>query len=273
MKIQNKGSIAKPLVKISIYLPLSNSRELDNGFFDSLVKEISYLYNLRLDLKEFYRFFARDKNLSQVIKRMRGMRPGQPSSLYEYLIVGITLQNASVRRSTNMFKALLENFGVPVEFDNKKLWCFWQPGGLKNVTEEKLRKLKLGYRAKSIKRIDDYFRKGLINDFDLRKEPCETQRQELLKLYGVGPATVWYILFDVFHRWDVFDHISPWEQKIYSKLWFDRETTNPVSVKKLLQFINKYGKYKHLAVHYFWEDLWWRHKKKPVEWLQKEIRL
>ncbi len=275
LKIQNKGTVGKPLVKISVYAPqnlLLNSQEFENRFFNSLIEEVSYLYNFNLDLKEFYKLFGKDKKLGQVIKRMRGMRPGQPSSLYEYLIVGIVLQNASVRRSINMFRTLLENFGIEIEFDRKKLWCFWRPGGFKNVTEQKLRKLKLGYRAKSIKKIDDYFRRGLVNEFELRKESCEIQRQELLKLYGVGPATVWYILFDVFHHWDVFDHISPWEQKIYSKLWFGRETTNPVSVKKLLQFINKYDKYKHLAVHYFWEDLWWQHKKKPIEWLAKEIR-
>ena len=44
------------------------------------------------------------------------------------------------------------------------------------------------------------------------------QMAELLKLYGVGPATVWYLLFDVFHHWDFFNHVSPWEQKIYSKV-------------------------------------------------------
>ena len=275
LKIENSGSVNKPLVKIGIYTSPNlflNSQEFKNRFFNDLIGEVSYFYNFNLDLKEFYRLFGKDRKLGRVIKRMRGMRPGQPSSLYEYLIVGIVLQNASVRRSINMFRTLLENFGTQVKFGRKELWCFWPPGGLKNVSELKLRKLKLGYRAKSIKKIDDYFGKKLINEFELREQPCETQRRELLALYGVGPATVWYILFDVFHRWDVFDHISPWEQKIYSKLWFGKETTNPVSVDKLLRFINKYGKYKHLAVHYFWEDLWWQHKEQQIDWLRKEIR-
>jgi hypothetical protein len=28
-----------------------------------------------------------------------------------------------------------------------------------------------------------------------------------------------------------------------------------------------------LAVHYFWEDLFWRRKHEPVDWLEKLIRL
>ncbi|HCI05326.1 TPA: hypothetical protein DEX28_01120 [Patescibacteria group bacterium] len=268
LKFQNAGSPAKPKIRLNIH----SNKNLSKGFLDSLIGEIRYFYNFDLNLKEFYRLFGSDKKLAPVIKRMRGMRPGQPSSLYEYLIIGIVLQNASVRRSIQMFKNLLENLGVLLEFDKKQFWCFWNPGGLHKVTEEKLRKLKLGYRAKSIKRLDEQFHKGMIDEIKLRREPLETQKKELLSLYGVGPATVWYILFDVFHHWDVFDHISPWEQKIYSKLFFNQDGENPVPVKKLLRFIGKYGKFKHLAVHYFWEDLWWRHKKKSIAWLAKEIR-
>lgn len=201
------------------------------------------------------------------------MRPGHPSSLYEYLIIGIVLQNATVRRSVQMFKALLENYGTLLEFDGKKLWCFWSPGGLKKVTVNDLRRLKMGYRAKSIKKIDQQFAKHLIDEMELRGKDRDTQMDELLKLYGVGPATVWYLLFDVFHHWDFFNHISPWEQKIYSKLFFNRTPSHPVSTKKLLQFFERFGKYKQLAVHYIWEDLFWKRKNEHIPWLEKEIRI
>ena len=99
------------------------------------------------------------------------------------------------------------------------------------------------------------------------------QREALLALYGIGPASVWYILFDVFHHLDKMDHISPWEQKIYSKLFFDREPDDPVGVDELLKTFERFGKYEMLAVHYIWEDLFWRRKYEPVAWLEKLIRL
>src|SRR3972149_2931697 len=110
--------------------------------------------------------------------------------------------------------------GNPLELGGRSLWCFWQPGRLANVSEQELRDLKVGYRDKSIKKIDDYFATGVVDEMVLRKKNRETQMAELLKLYGVGPATVWYLLFDVFHHWDFFNHVSPWEQKIYSKVFF-----------------------------------------------------
>lgn len=201
------------------------------------------------------------------------MRPGHPSCLYEYLIIGIVLQNASVRRSIQMFKALLEKYGTLLEFDGKELWCFWSPGKLQNVSVDDLRALKVGYRAKSIRKIDDIFFEGLIDEYELRNKNRETQMAELLKIYGVGPATVWYLLFDVFHHWDFFNHVSPWEQKIYSKLFFDRDPENPVPVPKILKYFERYGKYKQLAVHYIWEDLFWKRKNEKIPWLEKQIRV
>jgi len=269
IKFSNKGTINNPLVEIKIYA----KEKLLNNFVLSLIEEIKYRYNFNYDLSDFYKAFKKDKFLSPILKKWRGMRPGHPSSLYEYLIIGIVLQNCSVRRSVQMFKVLLENYGTLLEFGGKKLWCFWNPGRFHNVSEKELRSLKIGYRAKSIKRLDENFTKELIDENELRKKDRETQMTELLKLYGVGPATVWYLLFDVFHHWDFFNHISPWEQKIYSKLFFNRNPENPVPVRKLLEYFEKYGEYKQLAVNYVWEDIWWQRKHKHIPWLEKEIRL
>ncbi len=269
LKFENKGGIGKPKILLTIY---ANDKK-SSQFLDSLIEEIKYRYNLELDLMPFYQEFLSDKKIAPVIRRWWGMRPGHPSSLYEYLIIGIVLQNATVRRSIQMFRALLEKYGKLLEFDGKKLWCFWAPRRLRNVTEDELRTLKVGYRAKSIKRINDYFAQGLIDEMDLRKKDRETQRKELLKLYGVGPATVWYLLFDVFHHWDFFNHVSPWEQKIYSKLFFNQDPEDPVAVKKILQYFESFGKYKQLVVHYLWEDLWWKRKNQHIPWLEKLIRI
>lgn len=269
LKFVNHGTINKPKVKIDIYY----QDKLSDDFYNSLIAEIRYRYNFDLDLTDFYRRFEKDQALNSAIKRLKGMRPGHQNSLYEYLIVGIVLQNATVKRSIFMLQALYENYGKLLEYDGKKLWCFWKPGGLKKTKEENLRALKLGYRAKSIKRIDDYFAQREVDEFQLRKKDFETQKKELLKLYSVGPATVWYLLFDVFHHYDFFDHISPWEQKIYSKLFFNQDPEKPISVKRLLKYFERYGKYKQLAVHYLWDDIWWKRKNKHIPWLEKLIRV
>jgi len=53
--------------------------------------------------------------------------------------------------------------------------------------------------------------------------------------------------------------------KIYSKLFFDRDPDDPLPVDVLLRtFDERFGGYQALAVHYVWEDLFWRWKHERV---------
>lgn len=242
------------------------------AFIERLINETIYRYNLSYDLTDFYRRFEKDRVLAGPIQRLYGMRPGHQNSLYEYLVIGLVLQNCTVRRSVQMLQTLFENFGCQVSFAGKSLWCFWEPGGLKGVSEERLRELKLGYRAKSLKRIDDQFAAGLLDEKTLREETLERQRSALLALYGVGPATCWYLLFDIFHQYAFADYLSPWEQKIYSKLVYQTDPERPVAAEKICRFFNHYKPYCQLAAHYLWEDLWWRYERGKEKWLKTLIR-
>jgi 3-methyladenine DNA glycosylase/8-oxoguanine DNA glycosylase len=269
LKIINRGSINKPSISLEIFTKETPS----DTYINSLTKEFIYRYNLKLDILDFYNSVKTIPILEEAINNLRGMRPGHPSSLYEYLMIGIALQNASVKRSTQMFSNLLSTYGSKLDFDGEQLLCMWQAGRFDDVDEQELRDLKIGYRAKSIKRVDAQFSEGNIHEHEMRNWDSERQKEKLLSLYGIGPATVWYILFDVFHRWEIFEHISPWEQKIYSKLFFNRGVENPASVDKLLDYIDQFGEYKHLAVHYIWENLWWKRENgQQLEWFENEIR-
>ena len=173
-----------------------------------------------------------------------------------------------------MMQALFESYGTLLSYDRKDLYCFWKPELINQATEQDLRNLKTGYRAKSIKRVTEAFVNNEIDEYELRASTLDEQRQTLLRLYGIGPASVGYILFDVFHQWDELDYISPWEQKIYSRLFFDKETANPVSIRELLDFFERhFHGYKMLAVHYIWEDLFWKSRYAQIPWLEKLIRL
>ena len=220
------------------------------------------------------RRFAAHPRLGPVITHWRGTRPLNTSSLYEYLMIAIVLQNATVRRSVQMMRALDERYGMPVSYDGKKLYVTWAPEDIGDASEEELRGSKVGYRAKSIMRVTEAFVSGQVDETALRNCRRAEQRQALLALYGVGLASVEYILSDVFHHHDAMVHISPWEQKIYSKLFFDRDRADPAPVPELLAYFNaEFAPHQMLAVHYFWEDLFWRRKYEAVPWLEESIRL
>jgi 3-methyladenine DNA glycosylase/8-oxoguanine DNA glycosylase len=166
---------------------------------------------------------------------------------------------------------LFGRFGAKVEFDGKVLSTFWEPKEMAESTEEELRELKAGYRAKFFMKISKQFADRAIDEFTLRKATKEEVRKEVLKLYGIGPVSTEYLLFEDFYFLDALERIPPWEQKIMSRLLFNKEL---VTADEILNFFRtRYKGYEKLAFHYIWEDLFWRRKYEHIEWLEKEIRL
>jgi 3-methyladenine DNA glycosylase/8-oxoguanine DNA glycosylase len=198
------------------------------------------------------------------------MKPRAANSLYESLIIYIVLQNATVKRSVQMLENLFNKFGKKVAYDGKILAAFWEPQKIAEASEQELRDLKVGYRAKYIKKISEQFANKEIDEFALRKMGREEVKRIMLKLYGIGPASVEYLLFEDFYFCDTLETIPPWEQKIMSKLIFHKDS---VSKEELLGFFKKYEGWEKLAFIYIWEDVFWRRKHEHIEWLEKEIRL
>lgn len=269
LKFINLGTVYQPCIRLTIWA----QTPLEPAFIAGLLEEIEYRLFLRLDLTVFNQRFGSDPQVGPIIARWRGMRPLNVSSLYEYLIIAIMLQNATVRRTVSMMQALYERFGTLLEYDGQQLFCSWEAHDLDHVAEEELRALKTGYRARSILRVSQAFSAG-FDEMALRNQTRQEQRQALLNLYGVGPASAGYILADVFHSLDEMEHISPWEQKIYSRVFFDVDPEQPVPVEQLMVLFNqRFGGYRALAVHYIWEDLFWKRKNENIPWLESLIRL
>lgn len=266
LKFENKGTLGSPKIKINIY----SQERLSKGFVDNIIPEIRWRFNFDSDISEFCKKFKNDKILGSIIKKRKGMKPIAANSLYETLIIYIVLQNATVRRSVQMLKNLFEKFGKKVKYDGKILSTFWEPNKMAKSSEQELRDLKVGYRAKFFMKITEQFVNKEVDEFVLRKMSREEVKEEMLKLYGIGPASVEYLLFEDFYFCDALQTIPPWEQKIMSKLIFNKKL---VSTKKILDFFKKFKGWEKLAFHYIWEDIFWKRKHERIEWLEKEIRL
>jgi 3-methyladenine DNA glycosylase/8-oxoguanine DNA glycosylase len=253
----NRGSVNKSAVEVTIYTKKAIDRE-------AIIKELAYRFEWYEDYLEFYKLAKKDSKLTTILRKFRGMRMFCAENLYDYLMIAILLQNANVKRTTQMTKAMLENYGDLLEFDGKKLYCFWTPEKILKVSEEELRKLKVGYRAKSFLRASQDYLK--LNEEEMRHLNNEELKKALLSIHGVGPASLDYLMRDVFHRRDALNTIPPWEAKIYSRI-LRIKTTDP---KRIFPEIKKrYGEWRAVAVHYLFMDLTWKHKEKPIEWFGK----
>jgi len=267
LRFENQGTTSRPRVGLAIF---SRSR-LSQAYVDGLVAEIAWRFNFDQDVSEFNSRYRNDTHLAGPIKRWKGMKPIAARSLYESLMIYVTLQNATIRRTVQMLENLFHCFGRKVTFDGRTLSVFWPPDTVARSTIEELRGLKVGYRAKSIMTISEQFSSGSIDEIALRRAPKELVAQELAKLHGIGPASIQGLLFEDYYFLDVLELIPPWETKIMSRLLFGKQI---VPAGKILRFFGeRYPGYRSLAFHYIWEDLFWRRRHERIEWLEREIRL
>lgn len=265
--LANEGTVDQPRVRLSVYA----AEEIPCAALQAVEREIEFRTDMQVDLSAFYSRYADDPLLGPLLVRWRGMRVSTYVSLYEYLVVATVLQNATVRRTVQMSENLFRRYGSRVVFDGRELSAFWDPEAIAATSEEELRALKVGYRAKHLKRQAEPFVRGEIDEPELRALPDAELRKVLTSLYGIGPASAMYLMFGQFKRYDVFDHLPPWEQKIYSQLLFDRDLVPAPAI--LEEIRSRWGEWRGLAAHYIWEDLFWRHRQEPIPWLAALIRL
>ena len=267
LRLADRGSVEAPAVELVVFAPSA----LPGPTCADLVGEVRWRFDMDSDLTEFERRCGADPLLAPVLARRRGMRVKASGSLYETLVIYVVLQNATVRRSVQMLTALLERYGVLLRFDRRLLYAFWPPETLVAAPEAELRELRVGYRARTLKRLSEAFAAGQVDERRLRGLSNEAALRELLKLYGIGPASAWYLLFEALHRYDALERLSPWEQRIYSRLLFGEELAPADRIVDEAK--RRWGPWRMLAAHYLFEDLFWQRKQEPVPWLEELIRL
>ncbi len=268
IRLQNTGSKSLPRIKVTIFA----GEKPSSSIIAKILEEVRWRFDLdSLGVPRFVRKFRGDRHLGVAIRRHPGMRLKSGYSLYEYLVITVMLQNTVVRRSVSMLQALFERYGREVSFDGQRLWAFWEPRSIVDSSEEELRSLRLGYRARTLKRQAEQLVAGTIDENELRKVHDGTVLAETLDtIYGVGSQSAWYMASELFHFYDALDYVSPWEGNIVGRILFRRKA----SLKRVQEFLTKrYGEFRLLAFSYLLIDLFWQHRKDPVEWLSPMVRL
>ncbi len=268
LKMENRGVINEPRIRLTVWSKYKPTPSV----MEQVVNELNWRYGFNEDLSEFIEEFKNDTFLKPVFKRWKGMRFNCANSLYELLMISIVLQNTTVKRTIQMMNNLFNAYGSRLKFDGKELVAYWNPKDLSVVDEEELRILKVGYRAKMVKRVSEAFTSEEIDELKLRKMNTENAKQELMKLYGVGPATAQIILGGYLRRYDTFDlKGKSWEQKILSRVMFGKKLVPSDEIAG--EFNKRYGKWRGLAFHYIFTAVFWKHREKKIPWLEREIRM
>lgn len=134
------------------------------------------------DLEEIFETFPEDENLEKAKEQMWGLRIVQ-DDFFPCLISYLCSPQMRIPRIKKMHNEIAENFGEKVEFDGHELLRFPTLEELSEASEDDLRDLGVGYRAKyiieSMKILDDGFEPEFSDGY-------EEAREKMKELYGVG---------------------------------------------------------------------------------------
>jgi 3-methyladenine DNA glycosylase/8-oxoguanine DNA glycosylase len=209
---------------------------------------------------------ASDSKLKPVIDNLRGMRNSCFENLYEAINIGVMLQNATIGRTEQMMGNMLSNYGSIIRYGGKDLFVFYTPRSILDTNEERLRDLKIGYRAKFVMNTAQYFADNEMLEEEVKQISIDEARARLLEIKGVGPYTANMLLFS-YLRSPGFINFDVWNRKILSKFLFDNEGVDVETLSKECE--KRWGKYQGYAALYIIENLfvnnpelqYWKNKK------------
>lgn len=180
-----------------------------------LRRRVVHAYGLDEDLTAFVKIAASAQAMKKPLATFAGMRQSCPENLFEIAIISLLLQNATIARTTQMMKNLLDHYGHVVTFDGVTLRAFFTPKEIVSITEVQLREVdRLGYRAKYIGRFAEFFIEHDPDTFDATDKESLMEKFQTIK--GVGPYTAAVIASHA-----VRDHsaigLDVWNRKILAR--------------------------------------------------------
>lgn len=241
--------------KPGIFVEVYSNNPLSSEDLDRLETHVSRSFGLKENVGEFYRSVPKTDLLQSPIKNLYGMRNSCFENLFEILNISSMLQNTTVKRSEQMMEAMLSNFGEKVQFDEREFYVFYTPSDVAKSSEQRLRELKLGYRAKFLMGIADHFVQNLDLGDKIREMEFEEAKEELMKIRGIGPYSARIALFQYIRRPNEINFDS-WKRKIFSRFFFGNEDESVEKVEK--ESKKRWGDWAGYAGLYVIEDLFVR---------------
>lgn len=204
-------------------------------------------FDLDRDYKSIKDFLSqKDHNLKQAIDDKHGVRILQQDP-WEMLISFILSQTKQIPHIQKLIETLSSVYGSPLgSYDNVTYYSFPTPKQLTSATEERLRELKVGFRAAYIVDAVMKIKTGNVDLEKLWQMTTDQAREQLKLIKGVGDKIADCVLLFGYNRYDVFP-VDVWVKRVV-------ETYYPINAKNMSDiqtFVKNYfGDYAGFAQQY-----------------------
>jgi len=224
----------------------------------SLAKETIKLFveewfDLKNDLKPFYKLASKDDLLKSIVKKHFGYRIiGQPD-LFESLIWAVLGQQINLAFAYTLKQRFVEQFGEKVEYEGQHYHMFPLQEKVASLTHDQLLALQFSkQKANYTIGIARAFVEGRISKTKLKSLSLLEAKDELMKIKGIGNWTANYALMKTFRHPDAFPLEDAGVHNAIKNLLGLKSKPSLDRVKKIFK---KYKGWEAYATLYLWKSL------------------
>lgn len=196
-----------------------------------------------------------DDNMKESIKYGEGIRILN-QDLWEMIISFIISANNNIPRIKGIIERMSAKYGQEIKFRGTSYYTFPTIDELSQASVKDLKDLGLGFRDRYVYETTKKIKEGKINLENLKQEPTNEVRKQLLTLTGVGPKVADCImLFSTLKRFDVFP-VDVWVRRVMNDLYIHNEDETKVNKKQIQEIArDKFGALEGIAQQYlfYWK--------------------
>lgn len=224
-----------------------------NGNIEDICKNYFDLDRNYEEIKETLSLI--DDNMKESIKYGEGIRILN-QDLWEMIISFIISANNNIPRIKGIIERMSAKYGQEIKFRGTSYYTFPTIDELSQASVKDLKDLGLGFRDRYVYETTKKIKEGNINLENLKQEPTNEVRKQLLTLTGVGPKVADCImLFSTLKRFDVFP-VDVWVRRVMNDLYIHNEDETKVNKKQIQEIArDKFGALEGIAQQYlfYWK--------------------
>ncbi|CCZ18958.1 3-methyladenine DNA glycosylase/8-oxoguanine DNA glycosylase [Clostridium sp. CAG:780] len=224
-----------------------------NGDIEDICKNYFDLDRNYEEIKETLSLI--DDNMKESIKYGEGIRILN-QDLWEMIISFIISANNNIPRIKGIIERMSAKYGQEIKFRGTSYYTLPTIDELSQASVKDLKDLGLGFRDRYVYETTKKIKEGKINLENLKQEPTNEVRKQLLTLTGVGPKVADCImLFSTLKRFDVFP-VDVWVRRVMNDLYIHNEDETKVNKKQIQEIArDKFGALEGIAQQYlfYWK--------------------
>lgn len=245
IQVTNAGTVEKP--KLAATLTANNPLTTQDK--TKAKQAITYLFNLGFNLNEFYCEVKHDTTMSQIAKKLYGLKNPTTLTVFESLVDSIVEQQISIKVALALEQKIARQFGSRLELHGQTFFAFPTPQTLAGISVEEIQLVGLSHRkAEYIHEAAVLIASGKLDLEGLRlHQNAEEIIRVLDEVRGIGVWTAELTMLRGMQKLDALPADDFGIRRVISRYYCGGR---PIKADEARQIAKAWGHWKGLAAFY-----------------------